>query len=210
MQALIEGIGWGFFLTFLIGPIVFALLQAGIEYGFRAGAMMGLGIWLSDVFYICIMYFGFSYVRQITELAGFEFWMGLIGGIILMSFGIGNIWGPPPQLKYASDLAIPRSNPYLALFTKGMLVNAINPFTIFFWLGMMSAISTRPKWGVTDIFIFFASIIGTIIITDLTKVYLAKQIRKKLKIDYLIWVRRITGLLLIVFGVTLIFRVAMG
>lgn len=206
LQALIEGIGWGLFLTFLIGPIVFALLQAGIEYGFRAGAMMGLGIWLSDIIYIVLMYFGFQYVQQVTELEGFEFWMGLIGGLILMAFGAGTFFSPPPQINYDQGIDVPKSNPYLALFSKGILVNAINPFTVFFWLGMMGALNTKPDWASTDVFIFFAAIIGTIICTDLLKVYLAKQIRKKLKLHYLVWVRWITGGLLFIFGIALIIR----
>lgn len=205
LQALIEGIGWGLFLTFLVGPILFALLQAGIEYGFRAGAMMGLGIWISDIIYLLAMFWGFQYVQAVSEMAGFEFWMGLIGGIILMVFGFTTFFSPPPAIKY-EDIDVPVSNPYGALFTKGFLVNAINPFTVLFWLGMMTSVSVKEDWASNDVIVFFVAIIGTIICTDLLKVYLAKQIRKKLKVKYLVWVRWITGSVLFLFGVILIVR----
>ncbi|NNE30018.1 MAG: LysE family transporter [Saprospiraceae bacterium] len=206
MQALVEGIGWGIFLTFLIGPIFFALVQAGIEYGFRAGAMVGAGIWFSDILYIIFMYLSFQYLQELSETDGFIFWMGLAGGIILMSFGVGTFLSSPPKINYDQDLEVKKKNPYLSLFTKGVLVNAVNPFTVFFWLGMMSALSLKINWGSQEKIIFFSAIIGTIMCTDLLKVYLAKQIRKKLKASHLHWVRWITGGALFAFGIVLIWR----
>ena len=205
LQALVEGIGWGLFLTILMGPILFALLQAAIEYGFRAGAVMGLGIWCSDVIYILVMYFGFKHVEAISQMQGFEFWMGLIGGIALMLFGSYTFFSPPPNVNY-DQLNAPRSNPYFTLFTKGFLINSLNPFTVFFWLGMMTTSAVKPDWDGSDQLIFFAAIILTIMSTDLTKVFLAKQIRKKLSAKYLQWIRWITGSILAIFGIVLILR----
>lgn len=206
MQALVEGIGWGLFLTILVGPIVFALLQTGIEYGFRAGVAVGLGVWLSDILYITIMYFGFTYIQEITALDGFEFWTGLVGGIILLTFGIGSLLSPPPNINYDHVIDPNKDNPYASLFTKGFLVNTINPFTVFFWLGMMGAVSTKETWGKSDMVIFFSAIIFTIVCTDLLKIYMAKQIRSKLKRSHLQKTRWITGGALVVFGIALILR----
>ena len=201
-----EGIGWGLFLTILAGPILFALMQAGIEYGFRAGATMGLGIWISDILYLLAIYFGFQFVEQVSRADGFEFWLGLIGGLVLIAFGLYTFLSPPPNIRYHHDLNAPRDNPYLALFTKGFLINTLNPFTVFFWLTMMSAAAVRQEWQASDRLIFFAGIIGTIMCTDSLKVYLAKQIRKKLKVKYLQWVRWITGAVLMIFGLVLIWK----
>jgi threonine/homoserine/homoserine lactone efflux protein len=54
---------------------------------------------------------------------------------------------------------------------------------------------------------FFGGILGTIIITDLLKVLLAKRIRRVLRPIHLLWLRRISGIALIVFAAVLLGRV---
>ncbi len=48
---LIEGMLLGFTLSLMIGPLFFAIVQAGLAGGFRAGAMMAAGIWISDLLF---------------------------------------------------------------------------------------------------------------------------------------------------------------
>jgi len=206
MNYLVEGISWGLLLTILIGPIFFALLQAGIEYGFRAGFAVGLGIWLSDILYISLMYFGYKHVEQVTALEGFEHWMGLGGGIILAVFGVGTFFTPPPKIQFEGQLEVSVAKPYWSLFTKGFLVNTINPFTLFFWLGIMSTTVFKKSYSPENSFIFFAGIIGTIMLTDSLKVYLAKKIRRILKQKHLQIFRWVTGVILVAFGIVLVIR----
>ena len=87
MDLLIKGIFLGLTLSILVGPIIFALLQTAIERGFRAGMMVGLGVWVSDLMYISIAYFGVSYIVAITEYEGFEEILGTIGGFTLIGLG---------------------------------------------------------------------------------------------------------------------------
>jgi threonine/homoserine/homoserine lactone efflux protein len=49
--------------------------------------------------------------------------------------------------------------------------------------------------------------LGTIVVTDLLKVLLAKRIRYSLRPVHLLWLRRISGAALIAFGVVLLVRV---
>ncbi len=206
MQALLEGIGWGLFLTILIGPIFFALVQAGIEYGFRAGFAVGLGIWVSDFLFIAMMLYSFSFIQEVAAIDGFDRWLGLIGGVILMAFGVGTYFSKPPEIDFDGQLDVDRKNPYLALFAKGFLVNTLNPFTVGFWLAMISGLGSKVAWGDSAYFIFFAGIMGTIIITDSLKAFLAKQIRKRLEQKHLIIARKATGVILFGFGVALVLR----
>jgi len=206
VQALLEGIGWGLFLTILIGPIFFALVQAGIEYGFRAGVAVGLGIWLSDLLFIGLMFYSFNYIQEVVAIEGFDRWLGLIGGVILILFGVGTFLKPPPKIDFSGQLNVDRKNPYGALFAKGFLVNSLNPFTVGFWLAMMSGLGSKVHWGNSEYYIFFGSIMGTIIFTDSLKAFLAKLIRKNLKQKHLVIARKATGIILFGFGIALILR----
>lgn len=214
MSAFIDGIGWGMILCFLIGPIFFALIQAGIEQGFRAGIAIGVGVWVSDFLYIAGVYWGVSYVMEWVEIDGFKFYLGVIGGIILIAFGLGTLvqkLPDPPILDAQKNKAKSpfRYSSYPSLFLKGFLINTVNPFTVFFWLSITSTVIVKGDLGTSDALLFFSGLFLTIVTTDLAKVYLAKIIRNWLKPKYVLWVRRISGIALIIFGIVLIFRVSL-
>ena len=193
----------GLLLTIMVGPILFALIQAGIERGFRAGAMIGLGIWISDLIFILFAYFGISYLLNILEWNGFELTLGIAGGFVLIITGILTILRKPPEIGKPAGI----SESYFALWMKGFLINTINPFTVFFWATVMTTIVAKDNLDGQSATFFFGGILGTIIITDSLKVILAKAIRRWLKPKHILWTRRISGIALIVFGVVLMIRV---
>lgn len=215
MDLLVQGMGVGIVLSILMGPILFTLIQTGIEEGFRAGTMVGLGIWVSDLLFILSVYFGISYVEAVTKWAFFEPVLGIGGGVILALFGLGIWFAKPPEVppKLLDDsiqdvVATPKSS-YLSLWVKGFLINTINPFTFFFWLGLMGTFVIDQSPTHTEASLYFTGILGTIVLTDILKVYFAKAVRHYLQPSHLVWVRRISGGALVVFGVALVIRVLM-
>ncbi len=203
MELFFQGILWGLALAILAGPILVALLQAGVEQGLRAGLVVAAGVWLSDFLYIVSVYFGISYVMAATSWSGFELTLGIAGGIILMIFGLGTVLSSPPDLSIASSEI--RSNP--KLFLKGFLINTANPFTVFFWISVMSVVIVKEGLNHQQALLFFIGLLGTIMLTDSLKILLAEVIRHKLTYGHLLWLRRIAGVILFGFGVALIFRV---
>jgi threonine/homoserine/homoserine lactone efflux protein len=200
---LLKGIMLGLLLTIMVGPILFALIQAGIERGFRAGAMIGLGIWISDLIFILFAYFGISYLLNILEWDGFELTLGIAGGFVLIVTGILTILSKPPEIGNSSGV----SGSYLALWLKGFLINTVNPFTVFFWATVMTTIVAKDNLNGQNAAFFFGGILGTVIITDSLKVLLAKAIRKWLKPKHILWTRRVSGFALVIFGIVLMVRV---
>jgi threonine/homoserine/homoserine lactone efflux protein len=209
MSFLIDGIKVGFILCFLLGPIFFTLIQTGVEQGFRAGATVGLGIWMGDVLYMLTIYWGVSQIKKIIEWENFSLVFGSIGSIILVLFGLGTLLIQPTNL-YLSSKETQRRSSYFSLWLKGFLINGFNPFTVFFWLGIMTTVVINQNLGGQDASWFFTGIIATVVLTDMLKILMAKKIRKILKPIHLIWVRKVSGVALIIFGVVLIIRVLMG
>jgi len=206
MSFLLDGIKVGLILCFLLGPIFFTLIQTGGEQGFRAGATVGLGIWMGDIVYMLTIYWGVSQIKRLIEWENFSLVFGSIGSIILVLFGLGTLLLQPTNLYLASKETHRRSS-YFSLWVKGFLINGFNPFTVFFWLGVMTTIVIKQNLGGQDASWFFAGIIGTVVFTDMLKILMAKKIRRLLKPIHLIWVRKISGIALIIFGVVLLIRV---
>ena len=204
---LFDGIKIGLILSFMIGPIFFALVQTSVEEGFRAGAMVALGIWMSDFLFVLAVYFGVSYLADIVNTQSFTLILGIGGSILLAGFGLASLLTIPKGLLNNTVPDYKRSSSYPSLFVKGFLINTINPFTVFFWTSLMGTVVIKDGFDGNQASIFFGGVLGTIILTDLLKVILAKKIRYSLRPVHLLWLRRISGAALIVFGVVLLVRV---
>ena len=204
---LLQGIVLGLSLSFMIGPLLFAILQAGIERGFRAGLAVAGGIWLSDVLYVLALRFGMDGLATLTALPGFRLWAGIAGGLVLAGFGLANLLmkaKTPENMDAAQTLRHSKSLFRYAL--RGFLLNTINPFTVFFWLGIAGAVIIPNRWNDLQILIFFGGMLGTLVLTDIIKAYAAKRIRVFLTPRHVFLVRRCIGVLLLVFGAVLVAR----
>jgi len=204
---LFEGIKVGLILSFMIGPIFFALIQTSVEEGFRAGMVVALGIWVSDTSYVIGVYSGVSLLASIVNTPRFALILGIAGSILLTIFGIVTLLTIPKGLMTNTLPEHKRSSTYLSLFIKGFLINTINPFTVFFWTSLMGTVVVKDSLNSAQASWFFGGVLGTIVVTDLFKVFLAKRIRYSLRPVHLLWLRRISGAALIAFGVVLLVRV---
>ena len=54
----------GFFLSFMIGPVFFMLIQTSIVKGVKAAITFNLGVILGDITFIFIAYFGSRHLLE--------------------------------------------------------------------------------------------------------------------------------------------------
>ena len=57
LNDILSAIPLGFFLSFMIGPVFFVLLETSVVKGFRAAVMFDLGVVLADIIFILIAFF---------------------------------------------------------------------------------------------------------------------------------------------------------
>lgn len=206
--AIAEGIGLGITLAILTGPAFFALLQTSIRNGFKSGIAFAIGVFISDTVLICLSYFG---ALNLFSDSKNNFIIGIIGGTILMMFGIWNIFQKHPleleEEEQEIEKLIPARTNYYLTVLKGFAINTLNPFVIIFWLGMTGVVSTRYNFSQPHILILFAFTLATVFTTDILKAAGANKITILLKPRLLHWINRIAGIILIICGVSLIGKV---
>lgn len=203
MQLIYEGVLLGLTLAIMLGPIFIAITQTSIEKGYYPGLTVGLGIWVSDFLFICASIIFVEYLKVITDSQAFVFWVGLVGGIVLMLFGISIFIKDYAGFDNSVDL---KAKNYLGFFTKGFLVNTINPFTVIFWFGISGSYVISRNLDSKLTFVFFASVFGTIMLTDWLKIRLAKWLRNRLKVEHLEKISKFSGIALFLFGIVLLIR----
>lgn len=203
MSLILQGVFLGLTLAILLGPIFVTLTQIAIEKGARAGLVACSGVWVSDFLIITLCYLFVQKVNTFVQDATFTYWGGLLGGFILIVFGIGAFLN---KSKIEFNQTKHTTNDYIGFWTKGFLVNTVNPFTFIFWIGVISTNVIKAKITNTEAIVFFATIMIVIMITDSLKVFLAKKIRNKLKQEHFNLFTKIAGAGLIIFGISFLVR----
>jgi threonine/homoserine/homoserine lactone efflux protein len=208
---LIQGMLLGISLSFLIGPLLFAVVEAGIGQGFRAGISVAAGIWLSDVFYVGVVLWGVETISSITALPGFETWAAILGGTLLIGFGAGSFFSKK-HITANTDLIASgfERRSYWHWMLRGFLINTFNPGTIFFWLGIVGAVVVPNGWNKPQTLVFFGGMLGTLVVTDTLKALAAKRIRKYLTPNHIRMTQKAIGALLMVFGLVMLGRSALA
>ena len=206
MQLLTNGLLLGLMLTIMVGPIMIALVQTSFENGWKSGIRVGMGIWLSDLLFIAACYIGIKQVRDLTNLPGFTFWVGIIGGVILFSFGIGLLLKhstPQEIADQVEEMHLEKFNAWM----RGFLINTVNPFTFIFWTTVSLTVLANETERLSSAFLFYGGIMFVVIIGDAMKVFLAEKIRHWLTPKHIHQIRLVSGIAFLLFGVAMVIRV---
>lgn len=191
-------------LTFSFGPAFFALINTGIKYGYRAGSLLAVGVVTSD-FLVCvlnILFVGFGASHWIQDEKSQRF-MGILAGIVLIVFGALHFRQALPKNDDTVILAAP-STPYM--ITKGFLLNSLNPAVWLLWLSNVTVVSKPLQFKVVNMIIYFSITLGLVLLVELAKVSAAGKLKKFLTPRIMNLINNITGALLIIFGLVLIYN----
>ena len=199
---IVTGIPWGIFLSFMIGPVFFILLETSITKGFRAALAFDLGVVLGDVFFIGVAYLG-SY-RLISSLKDKPA-LFIFGGIVMVAYGIISFVKLKKQSKIqyeAIEDEIIKKN-YGSLFVKGFFLNVINIGVLGFWLAIIISVGPKLEMKTPRMITFFTSVIVSYLLIDCLKIVLAKQLKSKLTPTNILKIKKGISIVLIVFGLVL-------
>lgn len=192
----------GFLLSFMIGPVFFVLLETSALKGFRAALSFNVGVIVADILFILAAYFS-SY--QLLENLSNQPGLYVFGGAILLVYGITTFFKNGVKTRANTSIKITKSD-YAGLMLKGFLLNFINIGVLVFWLGVIIIVGPSLDNQPSRIRVFFGSMLAAYFITDLFKILLAKQLKKKLTYDRIRLVKKGVGIILVICGLVLIVK----
>jgi threonine/homoserine/homoserine lactone efflux protein len=198
-EALLQGLLTGLIISTFTGPIFFMLVDLGVRGQMKAGINLALGTFISDILSVIFIYFVASNIVTNKTIMDALY---LVGGIILIVVGLKQI------AKQKSDDEEPPAltkKERRKLFMKGFLVNSSNPNVFFFWLGAVVIAIQAYDNKLSFIMGHFLVALSLVLVTDCLKMYVAARLRPLLKGNSLLYISKIAGVIIVFFGVKLIF-----
>jgi threonine/homoserine/homoserine lactone efflux protein len=202
IEAIISGIGFGLVLTFLTGPVFFALIKTSIEKGFHAGVALALGVVCSDMVFVGAILFGSQYF-DIT--AHDKTYAGIFGSVILFAIGVYYLF---KKAEINFNNTVPTALHRAGYFLKGFVMCIFNPTILFHWTIVIGAASTVYHVGVHNrsikIAIMFATILVVQLGLDTTKAFYADKLRDKISIKFVHRLNQLAGVAIIIASLVLL------
>jgi threonine/homoserine/homoserine lactone efflux protein len=203
---LIQGILLGFTIAILLGPAFFTLIQTSIHRGFKSAFFLAIGILLSDATLITLCTLGLA---QILTDNHYKLYFGIIGGIILIAFGVFTFTRKLVHFTNNDDNSEVKKPGIATFVIKGYFLNIANPLLIIFWVGVVSGVISGAEPGelLNHVITFFSGTLLTIFATDILKCFISHKIKSYLQPKLLIVINHTIGVILVLFGIALIVRV---
>ncbi len=191
-------------LTFSFGPAFFALINSGIKYGYKPGSALAIGIVASD-FLLCLLIIFLVNIgaTSLIQDEKNQRFMGILAGLVLVIFGALYFRKPIKKSEEVIELKLPST---ATMLFKGFFLNILNPTVWLLWLGNVTAVSKSLNYSVVKMVIYFGITLGLVLLVEVAKVALAGRIKMFLTEKIMQLVNTITGVLLIIFGLVLIYN----
>jgi threonine/homoserine/homoserine lactone efflux protein len=202
IEAIISGIGIGLVLSFLTGPVFFALIKTSIEKGFHAGVAMALGVVSCDIVFVGSILFGSQYF----DISAHDKTVaGTIGSIILFTIGVYYIF-KKAAINYNNE--VPTGLNRAGYVLKGFLMCVFNPTILFHWITVIGTASTIYHQGVPNRSLKLAIMFLTILVVqfglDTTKAFYANKLRDRISVKLVHRLNEVAGIALIIASLILL------
>jgi threonine/homoserine/homoserine lactone efflux protein len=204
MESVLKGLALGFVLALSVGPIIFTIIKQSLDNGHKGGFSFVAGVWISDILLVILSNTLTVLVSQMLEHSKV---IAFCGGGFLIAMGVFFVFFKKVTLAKAggNGEARFRKRDMARVFASGFIINTLNPGVIFFWLGNATVLSLSHT--LRERIVIFSVCLLVNMSADVGKVMMAGRLRSKLTVRTLSIVNRIAGIILIGFGIALLWDV---
>jgi len=206
IEALVKGLVLGLLLGISVGPVIFSILKQSLNNGHKGGYAFIAGVSASDITLVLICN---SFTHLFNAAMKHELIIGIAGSCLLVALGVYNFFFRKVQTAENGMLTISnlRKRDLAGIFFSGYFMNSLNPGAFLFWFAATATITADSKQMMHPeqyrLIVFLTALIFNLS-GDLSKVLLANRIRNKLTPHNIHIINRISGVVLIGFGVAIV------
>ncbi len=199
LEIMLKGLTFGLLLSISVGPVLFTIIKQSINNGHRGGFAFIFGVSASDITLVLVSN---VFTELFNSLKTYKTEIGVAGCAFLVSMGIYFLFFKKVKInEEGKQLLKIRKRDYAKIFLSGYFMNTLNPAVFIFWITTSTAVIVH---SINDRIIIFTTCLVWMLGTDVLKVMLAGKIRNRLTPHNIHIINRINGIILIVFGIALI------
>ncbi|HSU51696.1 MAG TPA: LysE family transporter [Segetibacter sp.] len=199
ISALLKGLALGLMLSISVGPVIFSIIKQSLNHGHKGGFAFIAGVSASD---ITIVIASTLFTQMFDNLLEYKIPIGIGGSSLLIALGLYITFFKKIKVN-AEGLQIieMETHHYVKIFLSGYFMNILNPSVIGFWLLTSTSLLVHTANYRLVVYVTCLAIVASF---DFLKVMLAGKIRGKLTPHNIHIINRISGMILIAFGIALI------
>lgn len=199
LEAIIKGLGLGLVLSISVGPVLFTIIKQSLNNGHKGGLAFVFGVSASDISMVLLVNL---FTSLFATLKVHKNAVGIIGCIFLVSMGVFYLFFKKVKVDEQGRQVLSfRKRDYVKTFLSGYFMNTLNPSVFIFWIYASTAVINH---SIEKRVVAFVTCLAWMLGTDILKVFLAGKIRNRLTPHNIHILNRINGLLLVIFGLALI------
>jgi threonine/homoserine/homoserine lactone efflux protein len=193
----IRGLVIGFTIAAAVGPITLLVIRRTVEHGGIYGLASGLGVATADATYGAIAAFGLTALTN--ALVSSHLLLGLVGGAIIVLIGLRTMRARPTgPLADAERPGLP------AAFGSIYALTMTNPLTIVLYAGVFAGIGLAAGSSFVDATVLTLAVWAGSTLWWILLCSIVAWLRGRVSPSALVWVNRVSGAALVVFGLVAI------
>ena len=191
----LQGVIIGLSIAAPVGPIGILCIRRTLANGRIMGFLTGFGAATADAVYGAFAAFGLTSISLL--LINYQDLLRLVGGIFLIFLGLRTYFGKPSNKSIKT-----RETNHINAYVSTFFLTLTNPLTILSFMGIFAGlgIATNNESETSDaillvIGVFIGSILWWVILSSAASI-----LRGKLTTSSMLWVNRISGIIIFGFG----------
>ena len=200
LQFLIKGFIVGLVVSIPLGPMGVLCIQRTLNKGKSSGFSSGMGIATADAIFALIAGLGISFI--IHFLSEQQLIIKIIGGLVIALIGLKIfIANPVKQLKKHRKEGKTLFEDFFSI----LFMALSNPFTIFLYIAIFASLNLHDvSSGYSSALLVVAGVFSGVSLSWFAISTVVNYFRTKIRLRRLMWINRIAGLTIILFGVFVI------
>lgn len=208
VEPVLKGLLLGLILSISIGPVIFAIIKQSLTNGKSSGYAFVAGVSSSDIILLFICNFFTSLFNLVLNHKSS---IALAGAGFLLLMGLYTLFFKKLKLENMGMNGM--NKPFsikdlISSYFSGFLMNTLNPSVFLFWFAWTAAINNTADDTPNPIqykLVVFGTCLGFVLLSDLIKVFLAGKLRPRLTEKNLVWINRISGMIILIFSAALLY-----
>ncbi len=205
---LLKGLLLGLILSISIGPVIFAIIKQSLTNGKRSGYAFVAGVSSSDLIllFVCNVFTSLFNIVLNHKSA-----IALAGAGFLLLMGLYTLFFKKLKLENMGVDGVHKQasiKDLIGSYFSGFLMNTLNPSVFLFWFAWTAAINTSAGDTINPTqykLVVFGTCLGFVLLSDLLKVFLAGKLRPRLTEKSLLWINRVSGIIILIFSAALLY-----